>query len=63
MPTIKLEPEIACIACGKGQHEVKQLVALSVGAESGFYLCDDCIDLFHEIIHEDDPATTQIQTL
>ncbi|RMH57872.1 MAG: ATP-dependent Clp protease ATP-binding subunit ClpX [Candidatus Hydrogenedentota bacterium] len=37
-----------CSFCGKGQEEVKKLVA-----GPGVYICDECIDLCNEIIHEE----------
>lgn len=37
-----------CNFCGKSQKEVKKLIA-----GPGVYICDECIDLCNEIIHED----------
>lgn len=39
-----------CSFCGKGQNEVKKLVAGSTA-----YICDECVDLCRSIINEDSP--------
>ena len=41
--------EIRCSFCGKSQSQVKRLVA---GPD--VYICNECIDLCGEIVHEDD---------
>jgi ATP-dependent Clp protease ATP-binding subunit ClpX len=40
-----------CSFCGKHQVDVRRLI----GGPGGIYICNECIDLCHEIIHEDDP--------
>lgn len=42
------EGHLRCSFCGKGQKEVKRLVA-----GPGVYICDECIDLCNEIIDEE----------
>ncbi len=37
-----------CSFCGKNQHEVRKLIA-----GSSVYVCDECVSLCNEIIHED----------
>src|SRR3989339_1352165 len=39
-----------CSFCGKGQNEVKKLVAGSTS-----YICDECVELCRSIINEDSP--------
>ncbi|HMO01912.1 MAG TPA: ATP-dependent Clp protease ATP-binding subunit ClpX [Oligoflexia bacterium] len=39
---------LICSFCGKGQEEVKKLVA-----GPGVYICDECIDLCNDILHEE----------
>lgn len=39
---------LACSFCGKGQKEVKKLIA-----GPGVYICDECIDLCNDIITEE----------
>lgn len=41
--------EIRCSFCGKSQSQVKRLVA-----GPNVYICNECIDLCGEIVHEDD---------
>jgi len=36
---------LKCSFCGKSQKQVKKLIA-----GPGVYICDECIDLFNEII-------------
>jgi ATP-dependent Clp protease ATP-binding subunit ClpA/predicted DNA-binding transcriptional regulator AlpA len=43
-----------CSFCGKGQKEVKKLVA-----GPGVYICNECIDLCNEIITEEGPELTE----
>jgi len=40
-----------CSFCGKGQHEVEKLIA---GPK--VFICNQCIDLYHGIIHRDEPS-------
>ncbi|HEV7680239.1 MAG TPA: ATP-dependent Clp protease ATP-binding subunit ClpX [Candidatus Dormibacteraeota bacterium] len=43
-----------CSFCGKGQEQVRKLVA-----GPGVYICDQCIDLCQEVLEEDNRSTTQ----
>jgi len=45
--------ELVCSFCGKGQRQVKKLIA-----GPGVYICDECIDLCNEIIDEELTAPT-----
>jgi hypothetical protein len=38
-----------CSFCGKSQHEVRKLIAGPV-----VFICDECVDLCHDISHPDD---------
>jgi ATP-dependent Clp protease ATP-binding subunit ClpA len=40
--------DLACSFCGKGQKQVKKLIA-----GPGVYICDECIDLCNEILAEE----------
>jgi ATP-dependent Clp protease ATP-binding subunit ClpX len=42
-----------CSFCGKGQDQVRKLVA-----GPGVYICDQCIDLCQEVLEEDTRSTT-----
>ena len=42
-----------CSFCGKGQEQVRKLVA-----GPGVYICDQCIDLCQEVLEEDNRSTT-----
>src|SRR3974377_1580506 len=52
--------QLLCSFCGKSQRQVKKLIA-----GPGVYICDECIDLFNEIIDEElrAPATFDPETL
>jgi len=50
----KKEIHTSCSFCGKGQDEVAKLIA---GPD--VYICDECIELCNEIVHEDDKAATE----
>ena len=41
---------LTCAGCGKAQLEVRLLVALS----DRLYVCNECVDLCSEIVHEKD---------
>lgn len=41
------EEQLKCSFCGKGRHEVKKLIA-----GDNVYICDECIDLCHDLIKE-----------
>ena len=43
-----------CSFCGKGQEQVRKLVA-----GPGVYICDQCIDLCQEVLEEDNRSSTQ----
>ncbi len=46
-----------CSFCGKGQEQVRKLVA-----GPGVYICDQCIDLCQEVLEEDNRSTSQRRT-
>jgi ATP-dependent Clp protease ATP-binding subunit ClpX len=47
---------LKCSFCGKGQKEVKKLIA-----GPGVYICDECIDLCNDIIVEEKDREVQIK--
>lgn len=47
---------LRCSFCGKGQREVKKLIA-----GPGVYICDECIDLCNDIIVEEKERDTQVK--
>jgi len=42
-----------CSFCGKGQDQVRKLVA-----GPGVHICDQCIDLCHEVLEEESKTAT-----
>jgi len=54
----KDETKLKCSFCGKGQDEVKKLIAGPT-----VYICDECVELCNEIIAEELYAETTTQTL
>ena len=50
------EKNLYCSFCGKGQHEVKKLIA-----GQSVFICDECIDLCNEIIQDELPDNTALQ--
>ena len=48
----KEKSALHCSFCGKGQKEVKKLIA-----GPGVYICDECIDLCTDIISEEQAKT------
>lgn len=47
---------LRCSFCGKGQKEVKKLIA-----GPGVYICDECIDLCNDIIDEEKERESQVK--
>jgi ATP-dependent Clp protease ATP-binding subunit ClpX len=47
---------LRCSFCGKGQKEVKKLIA-----GPGVYICDECIDLCNDIIDEEKEKETSVK--
>ena len=45
------EKVLYCSFCGKSQHEVKKLIA-----GPSVFICDECIELFNDIIRDEPPA-------
>jgi ATP-dependent Clp protease ATP-binding subunit ClpX len=44
---------LCCSFCGKSQNDVRKLIA-----GPGVYVCNECIDICNEIIHDDERAET-----
>ena len=52
------EELLCCSFCGKSQNDVRKLIA-----GPGVYVCNECIDICNEIIHDDERAeTTTVRT-
>lgn len=51
----RTDTQLRCSFCGKGQKEVKKLIA-----GPGVYICDECIDLCNDIIDEERDRETAV---
>src|SRR3954452_12132005 len=47
------EELLCCSFCGKSQNDVRKLIA-----GPGVYVCNECIDIYNEIIHDDERTET-----
>lgn len=56
MTTKDTNGALRCSFCGKGQKEVKKLIA-----GPGVYICDECIDLCNDIIDEEKERETAVK--
>lgn len=56
MTTKDSNSSLKCSFCGKGQKEVKKLIA-----GPGVYICDECIDLCNDIIDEEKDRETAVK--
>lgn len=56
MTTKDTNGALKCSFCGKGQKEVKKLIA-----GPGVYICDECIDLCNDIIDEEKERETAVK--
>ena len=43
--------KIACSFCGRSQQQVKKIIK---GMKKGTYICDECLDVGYEMLHEED---------
>ena len=52
------EQDISCSFCGKHRNEASDLIAGPVFQNTNLYICDQCVDACHEILHDttDEPA-------
>jgi ATP-dependent protease Clp ATPase subunit len=46
VPILTVLVGMRCNFCGKRYHEVKKLIAGPIA-----YICNECVDLCHEIVH------------
>ncbi|MEU8249717.1 ATP-dependent Clp protease ATP-binding subunit ClpX [Nonomuraea sp. NPDC048916] len=44
---------LRCTFCGKSQEQVRRLIA----GPAGIYICDECVGLCTELLHEEEPGT------
>lgn len=49
---------LECSFCGKGRNEVEQMIEGPNITDVPLYICNECIDYSHQIIHEDDGLET-----
>lgn len=48
-----------CSFCGKGKDEVRKLIA----GPASIYVCNECVDLCHELIHQDEEMVATVPVL
>jgi ATP-dependent Clp protease ATP-binding subunit ClpX len=53
-PVMKLA--INCSFCGKGRNQVKHLVEGPIVNGANLYICNECVDVSHEILHTEEKA-------
>ena len=46
---------INCSFCGKGRHQVEQMVEGPEFNGKFIYICNECVDVTHEILHTEEP--------
>ena len=46
----------ACSFCGKSQAEVWRMIA----GPSDIFICNECVDLLHEMVHQSPPPDPKI---
>lgn len=45
---------INCSFCGKGRHQVEQMIEGPTVADNTLYICNECVDVTHDILHKED---------
>lgn len=51
------ERNISCNVCGRSEREVRSLMMIA----QDFYICSDCVDLCHQMMHRDAPKAAKIK--
>ncbi len=51
------ERKISCNVCGRGEREVRSLMMIA----QDFYICSDCVDLCHQMMHQGVPKAAKIK--
>jgi len=46
---------INCSFCGKGRHEVEQMIEGPELNQQNIYICNECVDITHNILHTEEP--------
>jgi ATP-dependent protease Clp ATPase subunit len=54
---VHVRREYRCSFCDKSQDKVRRLIA----GPRGVFICNECIDLCQEIIHEEEKSVAQLQ--
>lgn len=49
---------ICCSLCGKSQKQVKKIIAGHLRSGYVVYICNECIDMCHAVVHHDDDKMT-----
>jgi len=49
---------ISCSFCEKGRHQVEQMIEGPVINGQNIYICNECVDVTHKIIHTDEETKT-----
>jgi ATP-dependent Clp protease ATP-binding subunit ClpX len=49
---------INCSFCGKGRNEVEQIIEGPMFAGSNIYICNECVDITYDILHNEEPQKT-----
>ena len=47
---------INCTFCGKGRHQVEQMVEGPEFNGKNIYICNECVDVTHDILHKEETA-------
>jgi ATP-dependent Clp protease ATP-binding subunit ClpX len=47
---------INCSFCGKGRHQVEQMVEGPEFHNHNIYICNECVDVTYDILHTEDPG-------
>ena len=46
---------INCSFCGKGRHQVDQMIEGPEINEKNIYICNECVDVTYNILHAEEP--------
>ena len=47
---------INCTFCGKGRHQVEQMVEGPEIGGKNIYICNECVDVTYDILHKEEIA-------
>lgn len=59
--SVKAKPELCCSFCRKSNQQVRVLIAGPLLENNMVYICNECVDVCHQIISQETPPLTEAE--